>query len=113
MKINLKPLSAQVVVIFGASSGIGRLTALEFAKKGAKVCVAARSEEGLKSLVAEIEENGGEAFYVTADAAKFEQVKIVAEKTVERYGRLDTWIHCAGTFIFAPFTETSRNNADD
>lgn len=106
MKINLKPLSAQVVVVFGASSGIGRLTALEFAKKGAKVCVAARSEEGLKSLVAEIEENGGESFYVTADAAKFEQVKIVAEKTVERYGRLDTWIHCAGTFIFAPFTKT-------
>ena len=106
MEINLKPVSAQVAVVFGASSGIGRLTALEFAKKGAKVCAAARSEEGLKTLVAEIEENGGDAFYVLADAADFEQVKAVAEKTVERYGRLDTWIHCAGTFMFAPFVET-------
>ncbi|MBA2735800.1 MAG: SDR family oxidoreductase [Pyrinomonadaceae bacterium] len=106
MKINLKPIAAQVVIVFGASSGIGRLTALELAKKGAKVCVAARSEEGLKSLVAEIEENGGETFYVLADAAEFDQVQAVAEKTVERYGRLDTWVHSAGAFIFAPFTET-------
>lgn len=102
----MKPIAAQVIVVFGASSGIGRLAALELAKKGAKVCVAARSEEGLKSLVAEIEENGGEAFYVLADAAEFDQVKETAEKTVERYGRLDTWIHSAGAFIFAPFTET-------
>ena len=106
MEINLKPAGAQVIVVFGASSGIGRLTALEFAKKGAKVCAAARSEAGLKSLISEIEENGGEAFYVTADAAKFEQVKAVAEKTVERYGRLDTWIHSAAAFLFAPFNET-------
>ena len=106
MKINLKPIATQVVVVFGASSGIGRLTALELAKKGAKVCVAARSEDGLKSLVAEIEENGGETFYVLADAAEFDQVQAVAEKTVERYGRLDTWVHSAGAFIFAPFTET-------
>ncbi len=106
MNINLKPVGAQVAVVFGASSGIGRLTALEFAKKGAKVCVAARSEDGLKSLVAEIEASGGDAFYVTADAADFEQVKAVADKTVERYGRLDTWIHSAGTFLFAPFTDS-------
>jgi NAD(P)-dependent dehydrogenase (short-subunit alcohol dehydrogenase family) len=106
LKINLKPIEAQVAVVFGASSGIGRLTALEFAERGAKVCVAARSEEGLKSLVAEIETAGGEAFYVLADAADFEQVKAVADKTVERYGRLDTWIHSAGAFIFAPFTAT-------
>ena len=106
MNINLKPIGAQVAVVFGASSGIGRLTALEFAKRGAKVCVAARGEEGLKSLVSEIEENGGDAFYVLADAADYEQVKAVAEKTVERYGRLDTWIHSAAAFLFAPFTDT-------
>lgn len=101
MKIKLKLIGVQVVVIFGASSGIGRSAALEFAKRGAKVCVAARSEEGLKTLVEEIESSGGEAFYVIADAADFEQVKTVADKTVERYGRLDTWVHCAATFIFA------------
>ena len=106
MKINLKPIGVQVVVVFGASSGIGRLTALEMAKKGAKVCVAARSEEGLKTLVEEIETNGGEAFYVVADAADFAQVKSVADKTVERYGRLDTWVHSAGAFLFATVEKT-------
>jgi len=106
LKINLKPTGTQVVVVFGASSGIGRLTALDLARKGAKVCVAARSEEGLKSLVAEIEESGGEAFYVLADAADFEQVKSVAEKCVERYGRLDTWIHSAAAFIFSTVEKT-------
>lgn len=106
MDIKLKPINVQVVTIFGASSGIGRLAALEFAKRGAKLCLAARSEEGLKSLVEEIEAGGGEAFYVLADAADFEQVKAVADKTVERYGRLDTWIHSAATFIFATVAKT-------
>lgn len=106
MEFKLKPISVQVAVIFGASSGIGRLAAMEFAKRGAKLCVAARSEEGLKSLVAEIEANGGEAFYVIADAADFEQVKNVADKCLERYGRLDTWIHSAATFIFATVEKT-------
>ncbi len=101
MNINLKPIPVQVAVIFGASSGIGRLTALEMAKRGAKICVAARSVEGLKSLVEEIEADGGEAFYVEADAAVFDEVKNVADKCVERYGRLDTWIHNAGAFLFA------------
>jgi NAD(P)-dependent dehydrogenase (short-subunit alcohol dehydrogenase family) len=107
MKIKLKPIGVQVVVIFGASSGIGRLAALEFAKRGAKVTVSARSEEGLKSLVAEIEADGGEAFYVVADAADFEQVKSVAKQTVEKFGRLDTWVHSAAAFIFATFEQTA------
>ncbi len=106
MKIVLKPISVQVAVVFGASSGIGRLTALEMAKRGAKVCVAARSVEGLKSLVEEIEASGGEAFYVEADASDFEQVKAVAEKCVERYGRIDTWIHSAAAFLFATVEKT-------
>ncbi len=109
MKINLKPVAVQVVVVFGASSGIGRLTALEMVKRGAKICVAARGVEGLKSLVEEIEADGGEAFYVEADAADFEQVKTVAEKCVERYGRLDTWIHNAGAFMFATVEKTDAD----
>ena len=107
MNIVLKPIGVQTVVVFGASSGIGRLTALHFAARGAKLCVAARGEEGLKSLVEEIEAAGGEAFYVTADAADFEQVKTVAEKCVERYGRLDTWVHAAAAFLFATVEETT------
>ena len=106
MKITLKPIEVQVAVVFGASSGIGRLTALEFARRGAKVCVAARGETGLKSLVEEIEASGGEAFYVVADTADFEQVKTVAEKTVQRYGRIDTWIHAAAVFLFATAEKT-------
>jgi len=107
MNITLKPIGVQVAVVFGASSGIGRLTALQLAARGAKLCVAARGEEGLKSLVAEIEATGGEAFYVTADAADFEQVKTVAEKCVERYGRIDTWIHAAAAFLFASVERTA------
>lgn len=106
MKITLKPVGVQVVVVFGASSGIGRITALEFAKRGAKVVVAARSEAGLKSLVEEIEDGGGEAYYQIADAADFEQVKRVADQTVEKFGRLDTWVHSAGTFLFATVEQT-------
>ena len=101
MKIILKPMSVQVAVVFGASSGIGRLTALEMAKRGAKLCVAARSVEGLQSLVEEIEESGGEAFYVESDAADFSAVKTVADQCAERYGRIDTWIHNAGAFMFS------------
>jgi len=101
MQIKLKPINEQVAVIFGASSGIGRIAALDFAKRGAKVVVAARSESGLKSLVEEIESNGGEVYYQIADAADFEQVKAVADKTVEKFGRLDTWVHSAGAFLFA------------
>lgn len=106
MRITLKPIGVQVAVIFGASSGIGRLTALEFAKRGAKVVVAARSEEGLKSLVREIEDAGGEAFYVVADAADFEQVKAVADKAIELFGRIDTWIHSSAAFIFGTVEKT-------
>ncbi|HEX8735856.1 MAG TPA: SDR family oxidoreductase [Pyrinomonadaceae bacterium] len=106
MKITLKPIEVQVAVVFGASSGIGRLTALEMAKRGAKVCAAARGEAGLKSLVEEIEAAGGEAFYVVADTADFEQVQSVAEKCVGRYGRIDTWIHNAAVFLFATTEKT-------
>ena len=106
MKIILKPIAVQTAVVFGASSGIGRLTALEMARRGARVCAAARSIEGLKSLVQEIESFGGDAFYVEADAADFNAVKTVAEKCVGRYGRIDTWIHAAAAFLFASVERT-------
>lgn len=107
MKIKLKPVSEQVAVIFGASSGIGRLTALKFAERGAKIVVSARSEPGLASLVDEIRANGGEAFYVIADAADFEQVKAVAGAAIEKYARIDTWIHTAATLLFATVENTT------
>lgn len=99
--MQLKPISQQVVAVVGASSGIGRETALQFAKRGASVVVAARSQPGLESLVNEIRQAGGEATAVIADVAEFEQVKAIADKTVATYGRLDTWVHASATSVFA------------
>jgi NAD(P)-dependent dehydrogenase (short-subunit alcohol dehydrogenase family) len=104
--MKLKPIDNQVVVVMGASSGIGRETALRFAKRGAKVVVAARSEAGLRSLEGEIRELDGEATTVVADVSEFEQVEAVAQRAVEEYGRLDTWVHLAATGLFAPFDQT-------
>lgn len=104
--IQLKPINEQVVVVFGASSGIGRATALKFAERGAKVVVAARGEAGLQSLVAEIREKDGTAEYSVADAAEFEQVKRVADFAAEKYGRLDTSVGAAGVWVTAKFTDT-------
>ena len=104
---SLKPISEQVVVVFGASSGIGRETAIQFARKGAKVVVAARGEEGLETLTESIRNFGGTAISVVADAAEFDQVKAVADRAVAEYGRLDTWVHCAAVSIYAKFADTT------
>src|SRR5829696_2411789 len=91
----------------GASSGIGRETALRFAKRGAKVVVSARGEQGLDSLVDEIRRGGGEAVAIPAEVTDFEQVKAVAGRAVEHYGRLDTWVHLAAVGLFATFEQTT------
>ncbi|MBC8122185.1 MAG: SDR family oxidoreductase [Gemmatimonadaceae bacterium] len=104
--MQLKPIDQQVVVVFGASSGIGRETALRFAQRGAKVVVAARSAQGLDSLVHDIRRMDCEAIAVPADAADFEQVKAVADRAVAEYGRLDTWVHAAAVSLYAPFEQT-------
>jgi NAD(P)-dependent dehydrogenase (short-subunit alcohol dehydrogenase family) len=95
-----------VVAVVGASSGIGRETALRFAKKGAKVVLAARSEAGLRSLEHEIRGLGSQATSVVADVSEFEQVETVARVAVEEYGRLDTWVHLAAVGLFASFDRT-------
>jgi NAD(P)-dependent dehydrogenase (short-subunit alcohol dehydrogenase family) len=107
IKVQLKSREKQVVVLMGASSGIGRETALRFARKGAKVVVSARGEEGLDSLVEEIQAEGGKAISVPADTSKFEQVKAVADRAVQEYGRLDTWVHLAAVGLFATFEQTT------
>lgn len=106
--MQLKPINQQAVAIMGASSGIGRLTALKFAQKGAKVMVSARSEAGLKSLVKEIYQFGGEAEYIVADVSEIEQVKAVVEKTVAGYGRIDTWVNTAATGVIGLFEEITQ-----
>jgi NAD(P)-dependent dehydrogenase (short-subunit alcohol dehydrogenase family) len=105
--MQLKPVEEQVLALMGASSGIGRQTALRLAERGARVVVSARSREGLDSVVEEIRRTGGEATAVVADATAFDQVKAVADEAVEEYGRLDTWVHLAAVSVFAPFDETT------
>jgi len=104
-KPELKPLNEQVAVVFGAASGIGRQTALDLGKAGAKVVVAARDEAALTSLVDEIKANGGEAIYVVADATYYAQIENVAVRAVEQYGRIDTWVHTAAAALYAKFTD--------
>ncbi|MBW4450678.1 MAG: SDR family oxidoreductase [Spirirestis rafaelensis WJT71-NPBG6] len=105
--MQLKPINQQVVSVVGASSGIGRETALQFARRGAKVVVSARSEPKLNSLVDEIRASGGEATAIVADVQVFDQVKAIADRTVEVYGRLDTWVHCPAIAVFATFDNTT------
>lgn len=81
--MQLKPIQDQVVVVVGASSGIGREAALQVAKKGAKVIVSGRSEAKITSLVNKIRSFQGEVTSVIADVAEFDQVKAIADKAVE------------------------------
>ncbi len=105
--MRLKPIDEQVVVVFGASSGIGRETALRLGRKGARVVVAARDREGLESVAEEIRQAGGQANVVRAEAADFEQVRAVADAAVNAFGHLDTWVHVAAVTQYARFDETT------
>ncbi|MGB3309754.1 MAG: SDR family oxidoreductase [Nodosilinea sp.] len=101
--MELKPINQQVVVVVGASSGIGRNAAMEFAQRGAQLTVAARNQEGLNSLVEDIRRLGAKAIAVPADVADFDQVNAIADATIAAFGRIDTWVNCAAAGILAPF----------
>lgn len=104
---NLKPISEQVVVVVGASSGMGRISAIRFARAGAKVVVAARNRAALESLVSQIVAAGGVASLRECDVSDFAQVKALADFAVESYGRIDTWAHFSATALYATFAETT------
>ncbi len=98
--MNLKNLKDQVIVITGASSGIGLVTARMAAENGAKVVAAARNEEALKELVKELEGKGHTAIMVKADVGIEEDVKEIAEAAIKEFGRFDTWVNNAGVTIY-------------
>ena len=104
--MKLKPLSEQIAVVLGASSGIGRESALRLAERGAKLVVAARSEPALQSLADEISARGGDAVAVACDVSVPGQVEAVAETAVRTYGRIDTWVNVAAVLVHARFEDT-------
>ncbi len=102
-----KPIDEQVIVLTGATSGIGLVTAREAARQGARLVLAARGEEALQKLVEEIELGGGEAAYVAADVGKEEDVRMISRKAIEHFGRFDTWVNNAGVSIYGPVMDVS------
>jgi short-subunit dehydrogenase len=100
MAIRLKKLDEQTVVITGATSGIGLVTARMAAKRGARLVLAARSEDSLRQLANEIAANGGDAIYVVADVGREEDVRRIARVALDRFGAFDTWVNNAGVSIY-------------
>ena len=95
----------KVVIVTGASSGIGKAIAFAFAKKGSKVMLAARSEEKLAELVAEIKAQNLEASYVKTDVSKEEDCRNLINKTVEKYGTINILVNNAGISMRALFDD--------
>ncbi len=94
-----------VIVVTGASSGIGRATALACAGKGAAVVLAARRAAALEEVARECEAAGASALVVPTDVADEKAVQELARRAVERFGRIDVWVNAAAVTAFAPFQE--------
>jgi NAD(P)-dependent dehydrogenase (short-subunit alcohol dehydrogenase family) len=105
-----KPLSEQVIVVTGASSGLGRAVARLAGRRGAKVVVTARTSEALDACVREIEAFGSEALAVPADCTVQDEVAQVVEQAVDRFGRIDTYVANAIVTVYA---ETYRYEPDE
>src|SRR4029453_17715642 len=105
-----KPLPEQVVVISGASSGIGRATARAAGRRGAKVVVSARNEEALAHTVAELDACGAEALAVPGDAASAEDMEELCARAADRFGRIDTVV---ATVMVTVYAEVERLGLDE
>ena len=108
--VRLKPIREQVIVITGASSGIGLVTARLAVKRSARVVVAARNEEALHQLTEEIrgdERLGGMAVAVKADVSDETAMRQVADKAIEQFGEINTWVNCAGVSIYGRLLDVS------
>jgi NAD(P)-dependent dehydrogenase (short-subunit alcohol dehydrogenase family) len=96
---------SDVVVITGASGGIGRATARRFGKDGAKVALLARGRAGLEAAAKEVEEAGGRALVLPTDVADADQVEAAAQATEEALGPIDIWVNDAMATIYAEFLD--------
>ncbi|HEX4697782.1 MAG TPA: SDR family oxidoreductase [Actinomycetes bacterium] len=97
----------QVVVVTGASGGIGRATAVAFGRRGATVALVARGEDGLQSAAEEVRSAGGRALVVPCDVADAVAVDAVAERVEAELGPIDVWVNDAFTSVFAPLDQIS------
>jgi NAD(P)-dependent dehydrogenase (short-subunit alcohol dehydrogenase family) len=95
----------QIVVITGASAGVGRATARLFGERGASVGLIARGRAGLEGAARDVEEAGGKALAVSADVADYDQVTAAAREIEQTLGPIDVWVNVAFTSVFAPFSD--------
>src|SRR5687767_13020351 len=100
MKFTPKAIEDQVIVITGASSGIGLVTAKLAAQRGARVVMAARNEEALRSAAQEITGQGGKATFVVADVGREEDVRNIAQTAIREFGGFDTWVNNSGVSAY-------------
>jgi short-subunit dehydrogenase len=107
MNVRLKKLSDQVIVITGASSGIGLVTARLAAERGARVVLNARNEETLRRVADEINATGGKAIHVAGDVGDFDDVQNIADETIRHFGGFDTWVNNAGVSIYGAVLDQS------
>ena len=106
MSVTLKKIKDQVIVITGASSGIGLATARMAAEKGAKVMLSSRNKAELENICQELNGRGGDVALFMADVSDEVAMQRLAAETVRRYGRIDTWVNNAGVSIYGKLTET-------
>ena len=97
--------ASEVVVITGASAGVGRATAQRFAKEGARIGLIARGIDGLEGARRDVEKLGGKAFVITVDVADADKVEAAAAQIEAELGEIDIWINNAMTSVFAPIKE--------
>lgn len=107
MHPRLKPVNQQTIVITGASSGIGLATARMAAERGAAVVLAARSEEELETIAADLRERGGRVAVVAADVAKMEDVERIATAASSEFGGFDSWVNDAAAATYGTIEEVS------
>jgi NAD(P)-dependent dehydrogenase (short-subunit alcohol dehydrogenase family) len=107
MKLTLKTLDEQVMVITGASSGIGLVTAKAAGRRGACVVLAARNETDLREATEAIRSAGGRAVYAVADVSDAAQVDAIADVAIREFGRIDTWVNNAAVSMYGRMTDVS------